>query len=187
MSQNIPESPQRLATAYAIAFPAALLAYEVFFYFSDVFALFGMVLVAGLGVLAPVVLLIDARKLRARAAVPLLGAVVATWAVWIFVPMKTIGLTTRFYVEQGSYDAAVRQVNAGFVPSCAAAKDCDFEEGPPARLAFSWGGILDNWVGVVYDPEDDVASHPERHKKIFGGDLVGCRAIKGHYYLCSFT
>jgi hypothetical protein len=76
------------------------------------------------------------------------------------------------------------------------------DAGPPVRVAFRQdGGILDNWEGVVYDPSGSVllARQFKRDwsnwhdpallhvKKLFGGDLVYCRPIKGHFYRCWFT
>ena len=72
------------------------------------------------------------------------------------------------------------------------------DRGPPVRMAFVEDGILDNWVGVVYDPTDRVAeargwgpdntfTAPPEIKGLFGGDIVWCDRITGHWYRCSFT
>ena len=31
------------------------------------------------------------------------------------------------------------------------------DDGPPVRVAFPKGGLIDNWWGVIYDPSDAVA------------------------------
>jgi hypothetical protein len=75
------------------------------------------------------------------------------------------------------------------------------DRGPPVRVAFAKGGIIDNWMGVVYDPSDAVAqakgwdfstgkqtfTAPPGVKELFGGDMVACSHLYGHYYLCGFT
>jgi hypothetical protein len=70
--------------------------------------------------------------------------------------------------------------------------------GPPVRIAFNPDGFLDNWAGIIFDPTGDVMqadgfdkngkfAAPDRITKLFGGDLVECRALIGSYYKCSFT
>jgi hypothetical protein len=78
----------------------------------------------------------------------------------------------------------------------------EVDSGPPVRVVFPhFGGIADNWAGTVYDPSDEVAtatgwkyaggtrdfSAPANIRKLFGGDVVSCRRLWGHYFLCSFT
>jgi hypothetical protein len=74
----------------------------------------------------------------------------------------------------------------------------EIDSGPPLRFAFEPNGILDNWSGIVYDPSGDVMladgfdsngkfRAPERITKLFGGDLVFCSHLFGHYYKCGFT
>lgn len=66
------------------------------------------------------------------------------------------------------------------------------------RIAYSRGGFLDNWLAIVYDPTDEVKkargfddqgnfTAPPSIRSIFGGDLVECSNIYGHFYDCSFT
>lgn len=70
----------------------------------------------------------------------------------------------------------------------------------PTRVAFPLpGGILDNWEAVIFDPTDQVATAKgwgrqpgdftasPAAKKLFGGDLLACRHVKGHFYRCWFT
>jgi hypothetical protein len=76
------------------------------------------------------------------------------------------------------------------------------DPGPPLRVAFPQpGGILDNWVGIVYDPSGMVMRANEfkadrsnwddpslaQVKLLFGGILIRCVHIGGHYYRCWFT
>lgn len=72
------------------------------------------------------------------------------------------------------------------------------DRGPPIRVAFPQGGIIDNWNGVVYDPTGIVKSATgwaENYqytatleaKTLFGGDLVYCEHVKDAFYRCWFT
>ncbi len=75
------------------------------------------------------------------------------------------------------------------------------DEGPPVRVAFSWGGIIDNWHGIVYDPTGEVLkasefkrdwsnwNDPKLHevKKLFGGDMTSAKHLWGPWYYCTFT
>jgi hypothetical protein len=78
----------------------------------------------------------------------------------------------------------------------------EVESGPPVRIVFPhFGGITDNWVGTVYDPTDEVGkatgwkysgetqeyTAPDNIKGLFGGDIVSCARLLGHYFLCTFT
>lgn len=74
------------------------------------------------------------------------------------------------------------------------------EPGPPVRIAFPQPvGIADNWGAVVHDPSDEVATargwrdkgetltvRPDL-QELWGGDIVSCSRITGHYYRCWFT
>lgn len=75
------------------------------------------------------------------------------------------------------------------------------DSGPPLRVAFPQpGGIIDNWEGVIYDPSGRVGlatgwkngvagdyTAPPEIKRVFGGDLVGCRQVAARFYRCWFT
>lgn len=73
------------------------------------------------------------------------------------------------------------------------------QPGEPRRVAFPLpGGLLDNWRGVVYDPSGEAMrvnalekwSDQWRDDPVagwFGGDMVECRHLRDHFYLCSFT
>jgi uncharacterized membrane protein len=56
--------------------------------------------------------------------------------------------------------------------------------GPPRRAALVFGGITDNWLGLVYDPSQTMEDAPE---KVFGGDLVCSTHLWGPWYLVDFT
>ena len=73
------------------------------------------------------------------------------------------------------------------------------DAGPPVRVAFHPGGMLDNWSAIVFDPTGDVMladgfdsktgefAAPDRVTKLFYGDLVSCRPLWNDYYSCGFT
>ncbi len=73
------------------------------------------------------------------------------------------------------------------------------QPGEPRRVAFPLpGGLLDNWRGVVHDPSGEAMrvnalekwSDQWRDDPVtgwFGGDMVECRHLRDHFYLCSFT
>lgn len=76
------------------------------------------------------------------------------------------------------------------------------DPGPPVRVAVSWGGILDNWRGLVHDPTGeamkakrlDLETWSNRGDPddasvagLFGGTLVRARHLEGDWYLCWFT
>ena len=61
--------------------------------------------------------------------------------------------------------------------------------------------MVDNWVGLVYDPSGAVMKANEFKrdwsnwndpnlrtiKGLFHGDLFRAKKLKGHWYICSFT
>lgn len=149
----------------------------------SVFVIFAVVF-AGLAGLAVSALAI--KRQRSRRATVAVMIILGLWCVWLYAPVRDIGLWVRFAIEESRYVQALDALAQGREPSCTADKLCEFDAGPPARAAFSWGGVVDNWVGVVIDPSDDIMNH-ERNRGAFGGKLVGCRPIRGHFYLCSFT
>lgn len=75
------------------------------------------------------------------------------------------------------------------------------EKGSELRMAFSWGGIMDNWFGVVYDPTGlvlqvnaDRTDSPQARapgsrnaSELFGGVMYIARPLGGHWYMCFWT
>lgn len=74
------------------------------------------------------------------------------------------------------------------------------ERGQTTRVAFTLPvGVADNWSAIVHDPSDlvatakgwgarpgDYTAHPDV-RDLWGGKLVACTGITGHYYRCDFT
>lgn len=74
------------------------------------------------------------------------------------------------------------------------------DSGPPLRVAFPQpGSVTHNREGVVHDPTGSLAaavprrkegewrSPPSRFARLFGGELTGCKHIRGPFYRCWFT
>lgn len=77
------------------------------------------------------------------------------------------------------------------------------EQGGVVRVAFSLGGMIDNWCAIIYDPTDLVLE-ANRYKfdidlenttdtklksavKLFGGDLVSVERLDGSWYKGCFS
>jgi hypothetical protein len=104
-----------------------------------------------------------------------------------------------FMAKRPAYEAVVTSLERGRAPP--QRPDLRYvAEGVPLRVAFPGDGIGDNWSGVVYDPTDQVRAArgwkrgkpgrytaPPRVQKWFGGDLVTCSHLAGHFYRCGFT
>jgi len=89
----------------------------------------------------------------------------------------------------------------------------DTEVDPVMRVSFSWGGILDNWRGIIYDPTNELSTiaknnqihinyrdkksltpADEEHikettelKLLFGGVIYKVKKMGNNWYLCWFT
>ena len=74
------------------------------------------------------------------------------------------------------------------------------ERGQTTRVAFPLPvGVADNWSAIVHDPSDLVATargwgeRPGDYtadtevRDLWGGKLVACTRITGHYFRCEFT
>jgi hypothetical protein len=132
------------------------------------------------------------------------GAVVACFA--LFSPAANAGQWTleriRFSLHRSEYERIVETLGRGILdPSSSASDKLDYvlDFGPPLRVAFTWPrGLIDNWCGIVHDPTGDVLKVNELERwsdqwrnseitKLFGGDMVSCRAVDHPYFLCCFT
>lgn len=115
-----------------------------------------------------------------------------------------VGALGKLMLNHSAYEEIVRQNVAQYGDKPFQARRTEngieykIDSGPPVRFAFEPDGFLDNWSGIVYDPSGDVMladgfgskgkfKAPDRVTKLFGGDLVSCRHLFGHYYRCGFT
>ncbi|MCK5909367.1 MAG: hypothetical protein KAG62_05405 [Caulobacter sp.] len=104
-----------------------------------------------------------------------------------------------FMAKRPAYEAVIVSLERGVAPPQTPGLRY-VAEGRTLRVAFPEDGIADNWSGVVYDPTDQVRAArgwkrgkpgrytaPPRIQKWFGGDLVACSHLAGHFYRCGFT
>jgi hypothetical protein len=85
--------------------------------------------------------------------------------------------------------------------ACNHSFDYCIDQGPPVRIAFVWGGHLDNWYGVVYDPTGKVLEATKSGiswlswndhsftnvKKLFGSGLISAEHLTDSWYFCDFN
>lgn len=142
---------------------------------------------AALGLVALVVALVAHARGRRPIGRATIGLVIGTWLVWLLAPLSMVGAQVRFRLDRDTYDAAVAVAAAGGTPDCVRTRRCQLDDGPPRRVAFAWDGLIDNWYGVVHDPDGQLRDAPEAHRNVFGGALVVCRALADDYYFCTFT
>jgi hypothetical protein len=130
------------------------------------------------------------RPLSLLPAAGLAGAMVLLWGLRLG---PGIGVAARLWRLEPEYlgvVAVVRSNPAAEPPDC---RDrVAVEPGPPLRVAFSWGGLLDNWTGIVHDPGGGVLAAndpatPGEITHLFGATLVRARHLWGAWYFCSFT
>ena len=130
------------------------------------------------------------------------GLVVAVAIVaWLTPAGKSFGAHCKFWREKSSYESIVAQIASGADES-AFGYPITIDPGPPRRVAFSWGGILDKWHGIVYDPTGEVIKANILNTEtwsnrddpdyasvagLFGGTLVRAQHLEGDWYLCWFT
>ncbi len=156
--------------------------------------LFGVVLALGL-----LVSLFDSER-RIRRLICLL-LVAASFPTFYFYGYD-ISFYSYFYWHKSQYEAVIAQVNSStdcqslLLDKFRTRVDCN----SPRRVAIPMpGGIIDNWVGIVYDPTglvmqaNKVPMADLKNPKyayvvgLFGGDMISARHLFGHWYVCSFT
>jgi hypothetical protein len=171
---------------WAAAFAGWLLFYGATAWLLDLLSLlviFAMVFTGLTGLLVAGVAL---RRKRTRRPVYAVMIILALWCAWIYLPVRDIGLWVRLSAESAVFEAAIVQLREGREPECLADKRCEIDRGPPARVAFNWGGFEGLWAGVVVDPTGTLME-TERNRELFGAKQADCRRLKEHLYLCSFS
>lgn len=175
------------------------------FYFDDLFSILTP-LAGGALLLACIPLAITAVLVGIKGKNShLLGAAVLVVAVatvcWLTPFGKTFGAHFKFWRNNEHYQSVVDQVSNG-ADGSTIPYPVVIDPGPPQRVAFSWGGILDNWRGIVHDPSGEVmkANILDRTtwsnrddiayasvSGLFGGTLIKAQHLTGDWYLCWFT
>lgn len=124
---------------------------------------------------------------------PAAGLVALMILLWGMRLGPRIGVAAKLWRVESEYlevVTAIRKDPAADPPDCSAR--LEIEPGPPLRVAFSWGGVLDNWTGIVHDPGGGVltANQPGNSSgssRLFGGTLIHARHVWGPWYFCVFT
>jgi hypothetical protein len=115
-----------------------------------------------------------------RLSVVLSSATVLCFGAITLIYGSVLGTRGRFLLLRPYYERRLALVQAGSIP----ASDSVRTEG--RCVAFVWyRGVVDNWVGLVYDPEDTLDR--DYSSGMFGGDLVGVHRISRGWFLCRFT
>jgi hypothetical protein len=109
-----------------------------------------------------------------------------------------LGRLAYFQIKKPHYEHLLAEAqDSGAVPN----GEGYIDSGQPARYAFFWvRGVVDNWVGVVYDPTGVVMNVNQASGwddlrdprwaeavNLFGGTLYKTERLEGHWYLCWFT
>jgi hypothetical protein len=131
------------------------------------------------------------------------GAPVASTATALLLPCAvfawpyfgSVATYVEFLQNRPHYDRIVAEASRlGEGGTCMGTDYLVDRRGDAIRIAFVTSpGVVDNWGGIVYDPTDAVASArghdtaPAAVRELFGGDIVSCRRLTGHYYSCGFT
>jgi len=113
--------------------------------------------------------------------------------------LEDTGTHFRFLRLKSEYAGIVEQLEAGTIETRGVCDGISYqsEAGPELRIAFGWGGLIDNWYGVVYDPTGLVIRSNEflsdwpnwqapdlaQVKGLFGGDLRRAQHLGGHWFL----
>ncbi len=120
--------------------------------------------------------------------------------------LKDLGLQLRFYRLKPEYSEIVAMLQSGSISQKGTHHGIAYksENEPEFRVSFSWGGIIDNWHGVIYDPSGRIMrcnkSDPRfpgqgprddeelgKIRMIFGGTLYKAEPLGNYWYLCWFT
>ena len=116
------------------------------------------------------------------------------WGGWLWFRLS-------FEMHRPSYEAVLEDVAT--LPDSGEIRSMRYwiERGPPARIAFPQPtGVTDNWSAAVHDPSDAVLTARgwgvggggdvtvrEDLESLWGGDLLSCTRITGHWHRCWFT
>ena len=162
-----------------------------------VLPLIGGLLISGVAILT--IGVVHARRTRKWISVP--AAIALAGLVVFFTCGYSSREQVRFWIVRSHYENRLKEVQA-ILANGGKPADCQVDQGPPVRVAFYWQrGVIDNWVGLVYDPTAEVmkANGFKRDwsnwgdprlktvKGLFGGDLLRAKRVGKDWYLCWFT
>ena len=164
-------------------------------------------LIIVLSIISIIQLMINIKKKRNRLAAFFLCTLIGTSSISYGTDLvKDLGLKLRFYRFKPTYSEIVDKLNSGKMPHEGRHRKINYksETDPVFRVAFSWGGMIDNWYGIVYDPSGNIMRFndsdprfPDQGQKddeelnkirmIFGGVLYKVEKLSNHWYMCWFT
>ena len=166
-------------------------------------------IIIGLGLISIVQLIITIRKKRNRFAGICLGVLLTIGSISYGTDLiKDLGLKLRFYRLKPAYSEIIEKakLEAGPQKGTHLGIRYESETDPVFRVSFSWGGIIDNWYGIIYDPSGKImrcnesdprfpGQGPEvpedkefsQIRMVFGGLLYKAEKLSDHWYLCWFT
>jgi len=107
----------------------------------------------------------------------------------------SIGYKVKLYSFMPLCERAINEINNGSVDISFKYRgeiiEPNIESHEPLRVVFMFlPGVVDNWVGLVYDSSGEVMKinyGDNSYRGLFGGDMTGCKEVKKNWYLCSFT
>lgn len=133
------------------------------------------------------------------------AAIALGFALILLAPLPAVGSSLWFRISFETNRAAYEEVvqHAHALPESGSLGDVRYriERGPPTRITFPQPvGIADNWGAVIYDPSDAVLTARGWRaggagdftvradlQRLWGGDLLSCARITGHWHRCWFT
>ena len=160
-----------------------------FFGFIITYPMDAILFAVGLGLVA--VSTINIYKKRSR----VLHGFIALWVVLIvFLGWGTdrgryMGRCFRLWRYEAEHERYVEKLLSGDQVDLFT-YDCRVDEGPPMRIAFSWGGLLGTWYGIVYDPTGEVMNANKEGAaalELFGDFLTSSQHLWDDWYFCWFT
>ena len=126
-----------------------------------------------------------------------------------------LGDKLRFLRYEKKYVQIIEKINTKKISSNGSVNGIsyDTEVDPVMRVSFSWGGILDNWKGIIYDPTNKLSKTAKNNqihinyrdrnslttadeeyikettelKLLFGGVIYKVKKMGNNWYLCWFT
>lgn len=153
---------------------------------SSVFIMFAWLLpwiaAAALGALAvdAVIWRLKHRAGRHYIGALLLAIILGPSLPWTNIPFCWVSAAQKLVRSEAEYEKLVADVAAGLRPAAVYMIDV----GPPLRIAFAWGGVADNWFGVVHDTSRSIGS---AERDVLGGQLTRIMHLWGPWFYVEFT
>jgi hypothetical protein len=173
----------------ACAFAVLALAQSVTIYLVPflIGALFTMVAVGTVGLLAGAASLLACMKRHSATSLLGLTLVVATFVGWMYVPTRELALLTTFHVLRGRYEHGASQLRRGLVPDCIGTGACMTDPRAPGYLVFPLGGLLSSWIGIVYAPGGKINEHLGDGNAFASAARCDPAPLHGSFFVCGFA